>query len=268
MKLPILALVSTLFALVLPSCLQNETTIHLNKDGSGTLVEKTTIGAQIQAMLQQFAQFGGGDAGAQDPVAEMFSPEKGKAKAASMGEGVSFERSEPIEVGQNRGAITTYRFADINKLAISPSDAVKSASPMAAQMPPTPKGKPVTFNYADGKLTINTPPVPKPDAENPGTPDPEGNPQMEQMMKEMLSDMKMSLKLVVESGIAETDATYRDGNTILLVDLEMGKVLENPEALKKMTAAGKNDPAASFEALRGIEGVKFESKEQVTVQVK
>jgi type IV secretory pathway VirB10-like protein len=268
MKVPNLTLVAAFCALALPSCLQNETTVHLNKDGSGTVVEKTTIGAQMQTMLQQFAQFGGGDVGAKDPVAEMFSPEKGKAKAASMGEGVSFERSEPIEVGQNRGAITTYRFADINKLAISPTDAVKSASPMADQMPPTPKGRPVTFNYAAGKLTINTPAAPEPQAEDSGAPDLEENPQMEQMMKEMLGDMKMSLKLVVESGIAETDATHRDGNTILLADLEMGKVLANPEALKKMTAAGKNDPAASFEALRGIEGVKFESKEQVTVQVK
>lgn len=268
MKRCYLALASTLVALVLPSCLQNETTIHLNKDGSGTLVEKTTLGAQMQAMLQQFAQFGGGDAEGKDPLAEMFSPDKAKAKAASMGEGVSFDHSEPLEIGPNRGATTTYRFADINKLALSPTDAVKNASPMAAQMPPTPKGKPVTFNYADGKLTIIMPAPAKQDPADPGAPDLAGNPQMEQMMKEALGDMKMKLKLVVETGISETDATYRDGNTIVLVDMEMAKVLENPEALQKMTGAGKNDPAAAFEALRGIDGVRIESKEQVTVQLK
>ena len=34
------ATASTLIALVLPGCLQSDTTIHLNKDGSGTLVDK------------------------------------------------------------------------------------------------------------------------------------------------------------------------------------------------------------------------------------
>ena len=42
-----------LAALALPSCLQQATTIHLNKDGSGTLVEETTLGAQASAMLEQ-----------------------------------------------------------------------------------------------------------------------------------------------------------------------------------------------------------------------
>lgn len=258
-------LAAILSAVVLPGCLQSETTIHLNKDGSGTLVEQTTLGGKMMAMLEQF-----GGADAKDPLAEMFSPEKAKAKAATMGEGVTFEKSEPLTVGANKGARTTYRFADINKLTISPGDGMKDMSPMGAQAAEAVKQKPISFNYAGGSLTITMPEVEKPAAGAPAAdaaPDLAGNPEMEGMMKEMLADMKMSFKLVVEPGIAETDATHRDGNTVTLVEMEMGKLLENPDTFKKLTAAGQNDPAAAMEALKGIEGMKMETKPKVTVKV-
>ena len=45
MKSLLFTFASTFIALVLPSCFQSETTVHLKKDGSGTLVEQTTYGA-------------------------------------------------------------------------------------------------------------------------------------------------------------------------------------------------------------------------------
>jgi hypothetical protein len=267
MKRILLLLTSALSAALLPGCLQNETTIHLNKDGSGTVVEQTTLGARMLAMMEQFA---GAGADAKDPLAEMFSPEKAKAKAATMGEGVTFETSEPLTAAANKGARTTYRFTDINKLKISPGDGMKDMSPMGAQAAEASKQKPIAFTYAGGNLTITMPEPEKPAAGAPAgeaSPDLAGNPEMEGMMKEMLADMKMSFKVVVEPGIAETDASHRDGNTITLMEMEMGKLLEKPETFKKLTAAGNNDPAAAMEALKGIEGVKMESKPKVTVKV-
>lgn len=267
MKRLFLLLAATLSAVVLPGCLQSETVIHLNKDGSGTLVEQTTLGGKMIAMMEQFA---GAGADSKDPLAEMFSPEKAKAKAATMGEGVTFEKSEPLTAGANKGARTTYRFTDINKLTISPGDGMKDMSPMGAQAAEVSKQKPIAFNYAGGTLSITMPEPEKPAADSPAAeaaPDLAGNPEMEGMMKEMLADMKMSFKLVVEPGIAGTDATYRDGNTVTLVEMEMGKLLEKPDTFKKLTSAGNGDPSAAMEALKGVEGVKMESKPKVTVKV-
>lgn len=271
MKRLLYAAVSTVTALALPSCLQSETTIHLNKDGSGTIVEQTTLGAQMMAMLDQFSAIGG-DTG-KDPLAEMFSPEKGKAKAAKLGEGVTFEKSVPLTVGGNKGATVTYRFADINKLKVSPGDGMSDVSPMAGQAPEAPeapKQKPITFTYTAGQLAINMPPPEKPTAgpdgaAKPETPDLAGNPQAEAMMKQMLGDMKVSFKLVADGGISQSDATYRDGKTITLMEMEMGKVLQNPDSMKKLTSADQNDPAAAMAALKGIEGVKLETKPVVSV---
>ena len=52
------------------------------------------------------------------------------------------------------------------------------------------------------------------------------------MMKQMFTDMKVSIKLVAESGIAETNATHNDGDTITLMEMDMGKLMENPRTSK------------------------------------
>ncbi len=94
------------------------------------------------------------------------------------------------------------------------------------------------------------------------------NPEAEAMMKQMMGDMKMSLKVVIEPGISETNATHQTGNTITLMEMNMGKLVENVDNLKKLGSVDQNDPAAAMAALKGIDGVKMETKREVTVKVK
>jgi hypothetical protein len=276
MKKILLAMASALISLVLPGCFQNETTIHLNKDGSGTLVEETKLGAQMLAMMEQMAAgFGGGGAAQGDPMKQMFSEEKAKKRAAELGEGVTFDKTETVEANGAKGARVSYKFKDINKLKVSTSDGVKNAAPMGdlpgAQAPKT--GEPITFAYADGKLTIKMPEPQKPAAadspaaEEAAVPD-LNSPEAEAMMKQMFADMKMSLKLVVDSGIAESNATHKDGNTITLMEVDFGKLVENADDFKKLQKVDQKNPAAAMELLKDIKGVKFETQQEVTVQVK
>lgn len=280
MKKIILSLATAAASLLLSSCFQNETTIHLNKDGSGKLVEETRLGAQMIGMLDQMAALGGGGADAADPLKDMFSEAKAKKRAADLGEGVTFEKSEPIDGPAGKGARVTYQFKDINALSISTEDSMKqvsSLSPMgAAQVAAAPKSDPLKFSYADGKLSIKMP-EPKVDpaaAEAPAgeagageMPDLE-NPQAQEMMKQMFADMKMSLRLVVEPGIAETNASHKDDKTITLMEMNMGKLMENADNMKKLSKVDQKNPAAAMEALRNIPGVKFETQKEVTVTVK
>ena len=272
MKKPLLALTSALTALVLPGCLQSETTIHLNKDGSGTLVEETRLGAQMLGMIEQMSALGGGEAKA-DPLAEMCSEDKAKARASKLGEGVVFTKSETVSKDGAKGARVTYTFKDINQLKVSPGDGMKDMSPAGAAPPAAEKTEPIAFSYADGKLTVKMPPQDEDAKEKAGAADADealdmDNPQTEAMMKQMLGDMKMSLKLVIEPGIAESNATHADGNTITLMEMEMGKLLEKPENMKKLAKMSQKEPTASMEALKGIDGVKFEAKEEITVKLK
>lgn len=275
MKAFILILAATISALFLTSCLQNETTLHLNKDGSGTLVEETTLGAQMMAMMDQMAAMGGPGGGKNAPLAGMFSEAKAKDRATKLGEGVTLEKNEALNKAGNKGGRATYHFVDINKLKISPTDSMKNLSPMGEMAASKQKAsKPIDFKYADGTLCIVMP-RPKPKDDQPAVPAPDAHPRRKDapseqeigMMKQMMGDMKIGFKIVIEPGIAETNATHRDGNTITLMDMEMGKLFENPEVIKKLGTIDKQDPAASLDLMKGIPGVKFEGLEEVTVKL-
>lgn len=265
-----------LVMLALPGCLQYEATIRLNKDGSGTFEERTLFGAQMMEMMDQFAAMGG-EGAAQDPFADMMSADKAKARAAKLGEGVTFDKAEKVDHNGAKGVKITYRFKDINKLKAGMGDGLQGANPMGGMAPggvEKPEEEPMTFSYSGGKLTIHLPQGDKDkakeaagDAAGGGMGDMENNPQAEEMMKQMLGDMRMSMKLVVEPGIADTDATHRDGNTITLMEMDMGKLIENKDAFKKLTTMDQDDPAKAMELLKGIDGVKVETKEKVTVKV-
>jgi hypothetical protein len=92
--------------------------------------------------------------------------------------------------------------------------------------------------------------------------------QAQAMAINMMKDMKMSLKIVIESGISETDATYKDGNTITLTEMNMNKLLANPNAMKKLQNIDPQNPAEIQNQFKGMEGVKVETKDKVTVKLK
>ena len=260
-------------ALALPSCLQQATTVHLNKDGSGTLVEETTLGAQMTAMLGQMGALGGDQA--PDPAKDLISPDKAKARAAALGEGVTVTKVEAIEVKGNKGARTTYHFADINQLKLSAGSGLQDAMPKMPGAPEAadPKTQPTTFKYADGVLTITNPdhakaaaPAAAPGGGAGGID--LGDEQMEPMMRQMVGDMKISLKVVIEPGIASTTATHVDGNTVTLAEMDMGKVMDNPGAFAKLQGMDQKDPAKAMEALKDFKGVKMEAQKQITIRLK
>ena len=270
------AIFSAVTALALAACFQHETTITLKKDGSGTLVEETRLSGQMLAMMSQFAGgFGGEEAEVQDPLMDMLSEDKAKDRAKELGEGVTFVKIEPVSVGASKGARATYRFADINKLRVSTEDTMNQmATPEDvpdAATPATDGKKHMGFDYRDGVLTIR--PNADMEGDKPGAEDKaeaaEGMGAEEMaMMRQMFAGMKISYKLVAESGIAETSASHRDGDTITLMEMDMDKLMEKPDNFKKLAAVDQENPAAAMRALKGIDGVKAEVKPEITVKLK
>lgn len=262
-------------AIGLSSCFQSETTIHLKKDGSGTIVEETRLtGPALQMMRDMGAAFGGGTD--QDPLDEMFTDEKAAKRAKSLGEGVEFVKSERVERGGTKGARVTYSFSDINKLRVSTEESMKNATPSLPgdgnDSSEEEASKPITFQFDGKTLTIKLPRPEASETSEVAEVDVEGMPESDsqemEMAKAMLNDMKMSVKLVIEPGIASTDASHHEGNTITLVEMEMKRALEKPEVFKKLQTIGNDDPDAVMALMKGIEGMKFEVKEEVRVTLK
>lgn len=267
MKKIILPLLGIALALLLPSCIENETEITLKKDGSGTITEKMVLSAQMVGMMEMAAAQGGQ---AENPLADMKDEAKAKAKAKEYGEGVTFVKAEEIKNDAGgKGVIVTYKFTDINKLSLNPASGLGDMAPQGADLEVPEDEEKVTFNYADGKLTMTFPQPDKNEGEEAaGGANEQIPPEMEAQMKQMLKGMKMSAKVTIADGIAESNATYQDGNTITLFEMDMDEILKNPDGLKTLQKLDGLDPDEAAEALTKIKGAKGETKEKVTVTVK
>jgi len=272
MKTKLLMVVTSLLALfALNSCLQVESTITLKKDGSGTVTEDLIFGEQMVQMMQmasaQAGQMGG--AKAKDPFAEMLDKKKAAERAKKMGEGVEVVSVTKIDADGKLGVRTVFKFADINKLQYETSDAMN----MGEQGGPSKKenGDKPTFKYADGKLVISQT-LPKgkegdaaaKDEKDEGKEDATDD-QALAMMQGMMKDMRMTLKMKFEPGIAKTNASYVDGNEITIMEIDFGKLVKDP---KKLKALQGGDFEKTKKALKGIDGIKFEAKETVEVELK
>jgi hypothetical protein len=266
-----LSLIVAMVALSFSSCIEHHVVILLNKDGSGTITEETTLGAQAVAMMEQMAGLGGEAAG--DPLGDMADEAKAKTRAAGMGEGVTVKKVEKIDKEGRKGGRIVYAFKDINTVKFQFGDAVsdmgEGMKPPGAPDEEVMEEKPMTFVYKDNVLKLANPSAGGEGAEDAGEgEDEEVDEQSLMMAKQMMGDMKMSLKLELPGGIAETNASHVDGTTITFMEMEMGKLLEDPEKFKAFTRAKPETPAAMQEALKGIEGVKIETNDEVTVTLK
>jgi len=262
--------------LALNSCLQNEMTITVKADGSGTVVEETVFGAQMSAMMGGLGGLGG-EAGApqEDPMAEMFSEKTAKEKAAKMGEGVTVAKVEKIDKDGKKGGRITYAFKDINKLKVGLGSGMDALDSMGEGMGPGADAAGdaaaevedvedlVQFKMEGKKLTVILP-QPDKDAEVPAVEIPEKeeeqspeDAQAEAMAKAMFADMKMSMKLVIV-----------EGNTITLMEMNFGELMKDDKGMKLLDQMEGKSPQEVAKLVEGINGVKFETKESFTVDVK
>ena len=266
MKARLIAMLSGLGVLLgLSGCLEVDQILTLEKDGSGTIVEETVIGAQMVAMMEMGAAQGGGGP---NPMAKMYDEEQYKKKAGSYGEGVEFVKLEKVERNGGKGVKAHYKFADINTVVFEPGsgmDQMGDMAPPGAAPKEKPESEPLKFKYADGKLTITFPDPPE--GEEAEVPEGAGNPEMAQMAA-MFKDMRMGAKLVVAPGIAKTNASNVEGNTIILMDVDFGKILENPDGMKVLQKLDMKDRKKMEAALKDVKGVKMETKKTVEVTVK
>ncbi len=257
-----ITLISFVALFTLTSCFQVDSTITVKKDGSGAVTEITHFGEQMKKLIMRIS--------AGDPLAVISDRAKSRGRANRMGEGVELVSVEKINTDGEVGFKAVYKFSDINKLKYSVRDAMyEAASPVipwsydAGKADDT--GKAVTFKYKDDKLTIIQK---KPDAAmaNNEVTKPEGvSPQISAHAKGMMGGMCVTTKVKIDSGIAKTDAAHADGNVITLTDIPIDVIMAEPDKIRALRS-GDFDKAKA--ALKGVEGIKFEVKESVSVEMR
>lgn len=220
--------------LVAPGCFTFTSILKLNADGSGTIEERTLMSPQVVAMMQGFASDSTGEGG-------LFGEDAVQDRLASLG-GVRLVRSEMIsDPAKGNGYAATYAFDDVNTVRYKPAEAEGEASQETA----ADEADPFTFRFEPGSpatLTINVP-VEEADGSEAGPAETAMTKQdsmrmagQMQMMRGMLSGMRMLMAVEVGGTITETNATTREGNRVTLFELDMDRLMNDPNAFQAFMA--------------------------------
>ena len=264
----------SLLMMFLSGCLQVNTKVNLNKDGSGTIEETVVMKNAVIEMMKQFAM---SFDSTKSEEFNMFKEDELKSNASKFGEGVKYIAGEKYSIEGFEGYKVTYAFSDINKIKLSPSPQDKVPFGDELNEPEdTAVDDYLKFNFTKGDpstLVIN---FPKPQAkeENEVETDSAITPiedstftqETEQKMMEMFDGMKMSIYFNFQDGIDETDASFVNGSEVTLMQFDFSEILKNKEVFKNFQNV-KPETMEEFKAIVGdIEGIKIEFKDKVTIK--
>ena len=257
----------------LAGCFSSSWTIRLKSDGSGTIRMEYKMDKQVMAMIQGM---GGGEAAVPDSSEEFLSESDLDELAAAMGEGVRVVSAEPLpENEQSFGYTAVFEFDDINTLAIDPMEGAPESSDDG--MDAEAEDPPFTFQFTRGatsELIVFMDQDSEEDEEfddeefeemEDSAAEQQQNEQMAEMMKPYFRSMSFEVKLEFEGRIRETNAHYRDGNTVTLVDMDMGKIVDNDDLFKAVINEGDLQDEEMIARLEEA-GIQMESQESIFVR--
>lgn len=315
MKRPVRLGVPLLAAFFLAGCLETNTLVKVNRDGSGTVEETFLLSSNFLAMMQQmdfsadssmdsdelyseeppedagYPDASSEDAGPQpqepsetpnggeapDPVGSLPDEEQLAAEAQKMGVGVRLLSYEPLTNDRGNGYRVVYRFEDINQLRLNqnPSAAGRPASSAAAQDGEETagpeeyltfrfrKGNPATLQILSPKLqaggTISGEEASEEMSE-------EDRAAMMDMLRQIYQDMRIRIAVEVQGNIVSTNAAYREGSKVTLVDLDFGRLLQNEAQFQKLARANPRTLQETKELLKNTAGIKLEMNDRVEVR--
>ena len=272
MKYLNLLLIVFVLIVILSGCLQVNTKVNLNRDGSGTIEETVVMKNEMIKMMKEFAVMF--DSTKNEEFA-MFKEEELKSKASNFGEGVKYVSGEKLTIEGYEGYKVVYAFTDVNKIKLSPSpdDKIPFGDDLNKDEEKAVDDY-LKFNFTKGNPSTLVVNFPKPQMEEEIKPDSNYTPiedstftdQMEQKFVEMFDGMKMALYFNFEDPIDETDASFVNGSEVTLMQVDFSEILKHKDVLKKLQNSEPKTMEEFKEAVGDLEGIKIEFKEQVTIK--
>lgn len=254
----------------LSGCMQGDTVVKVNKDGSGTIEKTLMVRKDVVLMFQSMSAMMNQKNSGTPKEFKLFDENKLKNQASNNGEGVTYVSGKEVHRDNFEGYTAVYTFADINKLILNQD--------LSSEMPNGKKSnKPkeyVTFHFDKGdtsKLSINIPKTKNKEKQSKPQPATASKEQTEEMLKqtqEMFEGMRMSMSVEVDGRIVQTNAAYPDGSHITLMDIDFDKVIKDPEAIKAFTQAEDMSMYDQVDAIKNIEGVRVDMNDEIVVKFK
>jgi hypothetical protein len=270
MKLIALLLVSSGLA----GCFQVDQVITLAPDGSGTVEEMFMVSRKISESMAALAggmgEQPGTDGNDKSPPKEQsfFKDDEIKKRAESYGTDVRFVRMERLADKQFEGYKAVYSFKNINTLRL---DQGNPGMPKQAGQGSESTSKGTEFVFTPGKTATLVVKQQKKNVSAGGdtpavvTPEKETNAEELAMVRQMFEGLRISTTLVIKGKVIDSNATHRTGSTIIMAEVDFGKILDKPELLAKMAAVQPGDQAAAMEMIKKIPGMKFDMNDELRV---
>ena len=253
---------------ILSGCLQSETKIKVDRNGAGTIERTMVLRSDVVEMMRSMQAF---DTSKKDTG--LLDEQKLRKDAEEMGQGVRFESVVPVKNKLGEGYRAVYSFSDISKIQISqtPGNDLPSGE-MGETSSGT--GEFMTFEFARGNPSALTVRLYQGGADVEEEEEAEEETGEEfadesmpaEIMEEFYKDLKILITHEVAGSVVDTNADYRSGSTITLMDMDFNALLENPEALNELNQKGVNSLEQMKEFTRKYRGVRLETKESVSVR--
>jgi hypothetical protein len=278
----------------LGGCLDMEKVVHVRADGSGFVEERMLMKRDALAMMQGMAKMAsqpGSESGFQ-----LLDRGRLAEEAAGMGPGVTLTSAEALSMPEGEGYVARFAFTDVNQLTLDQNpnqpesgNAAQGGAPGKpaegkAETPaglsgrdPGPRKEAIRFDFRSGhepELIIRSPREDKaPQGEaaaaeaapDPLPEGPEGQMAL-QMMQQMFKGMHVAVHVEVEGDIVETNAVFREGPRVTLMDIRFDQILADPQRFKRLAMAQPEGLEQVKTLLKDLPGVEVELNDPVRIR--
>jgi hypothetical protein len=263
---------AVLFTFMLPGCIEINTLIKVSKDGSGILEETVMLSREIIEMISELEKAFLEDTLDFKPF-EFYNESELKAQTNQFGEEVRYISSQKISRENKEGYLVMYEFRDLNKLRINqnPNSRVHLES---FEDEPEVQEEFITFSYISGRPSEVRIQMPMEEmmgdtVEDEWMKDPEGIEEADEMneqLSKIFQDLRIAMTLNVEGNITRTNADHVEGSNIIILDIDFGKLLEDPEKIREFRDADPQNFEQVKTILKDIPGIRVDSNKQIIVQ--
>jgi len=261
--------------LVFSGCIEVKTVINVNDDGSGTIEETIIMSDKVIEMVKGFSAAFTSDS-TEQPEFDIFDEKNLMERAGSFGSGVVYLSGEKIQEGNKEGFKALYSFRNLNEISLSKIPQNQIPLGIAESV-----AKDFTFKFIKGspsEIIILMPSL-EDSLQNEGETDSaeyssadslneesDGDSTFTEEALELMKDLQISLALITEGSIVETNAAYVDGSEITLFEFDFNKLLNNKENLQELMKLQSQDPEQIKEIIKNIPGIKIETAREISVK--
>ena len=235
-------------AFVSSACFQMSAVIKVSADGSGTIEHQFVEAKAEIARLHRPQEI--------DPASES----RARSEGHSLGPGVTYRSSTPIDSSEWHGRATIYTFADVSRLQFSQGEDIFGASPGGDSPVVTAFTCSVT-QLPNGHAVLHVK-LTKPDwflARDPDKPGGGLVPFGETMLQQTLDGRaarapggRVSIVIQPNGRLVRTNSSFVDGNRVTLQEVDVDRALDDQSFIARLRAAQTVDDYWS--AIRNVPG--------------